>query len=186
MEIAACPKVLLLDEPTSGLDTIACDKLFDLLNLIKYSEAGPVTIVMVVHQPSQELFEQIDDVLFLTAHCCLAYQGMCSVAKKTLDDVILANVPVENHPKPKHNICDSCFTTLAHAPPLVKNHDVQKTVTHQTLTTFDWKTRAFLPFVYIIRRTFRQMFIRSTLPEALYCASYALFGLCLGYLFHKN
>ncbi|CAF1123194.1 unnamed protein product [Rotaria sordida] len=66
MEVAACPKVLLLDEPTSGLDTVSCDDLFDLLQLIKYSAAGPVTIIMVIHQPSQELFEKIDDIFFLT------------------------------------------------------------------------------------------------------------------------
>ena len=66
MEIVACPKVLLLDEPTSGLDTVSCDDLFDLLQLIKHSAAGSVTIIMVIHQPSHELFEKIDDVFYLT------------------------------------------------------------------------------------------------------------------------
>jgi ABC-type multidrug transport system ATPase subunit len=64
MEVAACPKVLLLDEPTSGLDTSSCDDLFELLELIKYSEAEPVTIIMVIHQPSYELYQRIDDIFF--------------------------------------------------------------------------------------------------------------------------
>ncbi|CAF4609224.1 unnamed protein product, partial [Didymodactylos carnosus] len=75
MEIAACPKLLLLDEPTSGLDSFICEGLFSLLSLIKHNQDGPVNIIMVIHQPGQELFNQIDHVLFFTPKCYLAYQG---------------------------------------------------------------------------------------------------------------
>ncbi|CAF1325781.1 unnamed protein product [Rotaria sordida] len=103
MEIAACPKVLL-DEPTSGLDTVSCDDLFDLLQLIKHNLAGLVTIIMVIHQPSQELFEKIDDIFFLTSLCCLAYQGPREKAKDYLKQIIFASKPQECPPSP-HNDC---------------------------------------------------------------------------------
>ncbi|CAF3806327.1 unnamed protein product [Rotaria sordida] len=102
MEIAACPKVLLLDEPTSGLDTVSCDDLFDLLQLIKHSLGGPVTIIMVIHQPSQGLFEKIDDIFFLTSLCCLAYQGPREKAKDYLKQIIFASKPQECPPS-RHN-----------------------------------------------------------------------------------
>ncbi|UJR12419.1 hypothetical protein I4U23_016595 [Adineta vaga] len=54
IEAVACPKALLLDEPTFGLDTVACDTLFDLVTLITSSAKGPVTIIIVIHQPSYE------------------------------------------------------------------------------------------------------------------------------------
>ncbi|CAF3970532.1 unnamed protein product [Rotaria sordida] len=124
MEIAACPKVLLLDEPTSGLDTVSCDDLFDLLQLIKHSLGGPVTIIMVIHQPSQGLFEKIDDIFFLTSLYCLAYQGSREKAKDYLKQIIFASKPQECPPS-RHNHCDTCFIMLTKAQEHIDNHTLE-------------------------------------------------------------
>ncbi|CAF1356103.1 unnamed protein product [Didymodactylos carnosus] len=98
MEIAACPKLLLLDEPTSGLDSFVCEELFSLLSLIKHSQDGSVNIIMVIHQPGQELFNQIDHVLFFTPKCYLDYQDVVPLLN-TCDEYIYAlrNCPDINH-----------------------------------------------------------------------------------------
>ncbi|CAF2631811.1 unnamed protein product [Rotaria sp. Silwood2] len=184
MEIAACPKVLLLDEPTSGLDTVACDDLFDLLQLIKHSAAGPVTIIMVIHQPSQELYEKIDDIFFLTPLCCLAYQGPREQAKEYLEKIIFSDS--QQRPPPRHNDCDTCFIMLTKAQNHIDNYSVERKRSKQTLAIISCNKRAWLPFYYVMSRSVLQNYIRSAIAEATYLFSYFLLGACLGYLFENK
>ncbi|UJR08380.1 hypothetical protein I4U23_012651 [Adineta vaga] len=183
MEVAACPKVLLLDEPTSGLDTASCDDLFDLLQLIKYSAAGPVTIITVIHQPSQELFEKIDDIFFLTPLCCLAYQGPRDQAKEFLKQKIFSDS--DRCPAPRHNDCDTCFIMLTKAQEHIENHSVEDERIQQQLTTTSIPKRLFLPFFYVFLRCGRQIYIRGAVVEALYLLAYFVLGSCIGYLFEN-
>ncbi|CAF1058089.1 unnamed protein product [Adineta ricciae] len=183
MEVAACPKVLLLDEPTSGLDTASCDDLFDLLELIKYSAAGPVTIITVIHQPSQELFEKIDDIFFLTPLCCLAYQGPRHQAKEFLKQKLFEDL--NRCPTPRHNDCDTCFIMLTKAQEHIENHFVEDERVHQPLTTYPILKRIFLPFFYVLSRCVRQIYIRGAIVEALYLLAYFVLGTCIGYLFEN-
>ena len=185
MEIAACPKVLLLDEPTSGLDTKSCDDLFDLLELIKYSLAGPVTIITVIHQPSQELFEKIDDIFFLTPLCCLAYQGSRDRAKQHLREKIFSLNPQEC-PQPRHNDCDTCFIMLTKADSHIDNHQLENKRTTQKLETYSWYKRVWFPFFYVMSRSIRQMYVRGAVAESAYLIAYFLLGACLGYLFENK
>ncbi|CAF3141871.1 unnamed protein product [Rotaria sp. Silwood2] len=184
MEIVACPKVILLDEPTSGLDTVSCDHLFDLLQLIKYSEAGPVTIIMVIHQPSQELFHQIDDIFFLTPHCCLAYQGPRDKAKEFLSEKIFGDS--SQVPSSRHNDCDTCFIMLTEAPDYIKNHTIEDEIINQPLNTYSWKRRWCLPFFYVMSRSMRQIYVRGAMAESAYMLAYFLLGACVGYLFENK
>jgi len=181
MEVAACPKVLLLDEPTSGLDTASCDDLFDLLELIKYSEDGPVTIIMVIHQPSYELFQRIDDIFFLTPRCCLAYQGPREHALQNLKRVMFENDPARCPPA-RQNESDTCFIMLTKAPDYVRNHKQESEIRDQFLYTYSWQRRVFLPFFYVMSRTIKQIYIRGVIAEAIYISAYFLLGACLGYL----
>ncbi|CAF1188198.1 unnamed protein product [Rotaria sp. Silwood1] len=185
MEIVACPKVILLDEPTSGLDTVSCDHLFDLLQLIKYSAAGPVTIIMVIHQPSQELFHQIDDIFFLTPHCCLAYQGPRNKAKEFLSEKIF-NHSTKDHPPVRHNDCDTCFLMLTKAPEYIENHSIDNQIISQPLKTYSWTKRWCLPFLYVVSRSMKQIYVRGAIAEATYMLAYFLLGACVGYLFENK
>lgn len=182
MEVAACPKVLLLDEPTSGLDTASCDDLFDLLELIKYSKDGPVTIIMVIHQPSYELFQRIDHIFFLTPNCCLAYQGPREHALKNLEKAIFQN-NLNLCPKPRQNESDTCFIMLTYAKDHIDNHRQDDEPLDQSLHTYSWQRRAFLPFIYVMARSIKQVYVRSYIAEAAYLLAYFLLGACLGYLF---
>jgi ABC-type multidrug transport system ATPase subunit len=62
MELASMPSVLFMDEPTSGLDgaaTVALSRCLD-----KLRQAG-LTIVSVIHQPRQEVFNAFTHLLLL-------------------------------------------------------------------------------------------------------------------------
>ena len=184
LEVAACPKVLLLDEPTSGLDTVSCDDLFDLLQLIKDNAAGPVTIITVIHQPSHELFEKIDEIFFLTPMCCLAYQGPRHRAKDFLQKKIFSHP--HSCPPPRHNDCDTCFIMLTNATDHIDNHKLPEKRTRQPLKTFSLAKRAWYPFYYVLLRCLKQTYVRGAMAEASYLLAYFLLGACLGYLFENK
>ena len=185
MEVAACPKVLLLDEPTSGLDTGSCDDLLDLLQLIKYSEDGPVAIIMVIHQPSFELFQKIDDIFFLTPLCCLAYQGPREEALVHLKEKLFQVAP-DACPPARHNDSDTCFIMLTKAQDHVDNHTRDHQAFVQHLRTYSWQKRVFLPFFYVMSRSAKQIYVRGFIAEAAYLLAYFLLGSCVGYLFEYN
>ncbi|CCH46552.1 Pleiotropic drug resistance protein [Wickerhamomyces ciferrii] len=57
-------KILLLDEPTSGLDSFTSSSIISLLNELAISEKK--TIILTIHQPKYEIFEQFDNILLLS------------------------------------------------------------------------------------------------------------------------
>jgi ABC-type multidrug transport system ATPase subunit len=63
IEVAACPVALYLDEPTSGLDATAALAVTDALKEIAHTTG--ITVAMVIHQPRYEIWEALDEVLFL-------------------------------------------------------------------------------------------------------------------------
>ncbi|ESZ96754.1 hypothetical protein SBOR_2898 [Sclerotinia borealis F-4128] len=62
MELAAAPMALFLDEPTSGLDATAANSIMKTLKAL--SRLG-MTIVTIIHQPRQEIFESLDSLVLL-------------------------------------------------------------------------------------------------------------------------
>jgi ABC-type multidrug transport system ATPase subunit len=64
MELAAAPMALFLDEPTSGLDATAAASIMSTLKAL--SRLG-ITIVTIIHQPRQEIFESLDSLILLGA-----------------------------------------------------------------------------------------------------------------------
>lgn len=64
IELAAAPMALFLDEPTSGLDATAAASIMATLKAL--TRVG-MTIVTVIHQPRQEIFESLDSLVLLGA-----------------------------------------------------------------------------------------------------------------------
>jgi ABC-type multidrug transport system ATPase subunit len=64
MELAAAPMALFLDEPTSGLDATAAASIMSTLKAL--TRLG-MTIVTIIHQPRQEIFESLDSLVLLGA-----------------------------------------------------------------------------------------------------------------------
>lgn len=63
---------IFLDEPTSGLDSTAALKVAHILRDIR--QLG-LTIVAVIHQPRQEIFDTFDDLLMIAPGGRTAYLG---------------------------------------------------------------------------------------------------------------
>jgi ABC-type multidrug transport system ATPase subunit len=63
VEMISAPKAIFLDEPTSGLDSTAAAALTDTLR--KLADGGR-TVIAVIHQPSQHVFSQFDDLLLVS------------------------------------------------------------------------------------------------------------------------
>lgn len=71
MELAAAPMALFLDEPTSGLDATAASHIMKILAALAHLG---ITVVSIIHQPREEIFHAIDDLILL-ANGRLIYQG---------------------------------------------------------------------------------------------------------------
>ena len=96
MEMISDPPVLILDEPTSGLDSFTA-KL--VIALLKSSANEGKTILMTIHQPSQDIYEMID-TLILMASGHFIYQGPQIDARAHFDN--LGYVCKERTPPPDH------------------------------------------------------------------------------------
>lgn len=78
LEIIKSPKVLFLDEPTSGLSSKDSELIVKTLKAI--SQSG-TTVISVLHQPNNKIFNQFDKFLFLMDGN-VAYYGNTSNAYK--------------------------------------------------------------------------------------------------------
>eukprot|EP01025_Chloroclados_australasicus_P023435 TRINITY_DN2374_c0_g3_i1.p1 TRINITY_DN2374_c0_g3~~TRINITY_DN2374_c0_g3_i1.p1 ORF type:complete len:720 (+),score=63.10 TRINITY_DN2374_c0_g3_i1:280-2160(+) len=75
IELVMNPSLLFLDEPTSGLDSTTSKILVEAL---KQTAQLGVTVCAVVHQPSYQVFQNFDDVLFLGPGGRTVYYGPVS------------------------------------------------------------------------------------------------------------
>ncbi|KAJ5707258.1 hypothetical protein N7488_007059 [Penicillium malachiteum] len=94
VEMAARPELLFLDEPTSGLDSQTAWSICTLLR--KLSDNGQ-PILCTIHQPSAELFQMFDRLLFLQSGRSL-YFGDLEIKAATLIEYFCrfgARVPKE-------------------------------------------------------------------------------------------
>ena len=83
LELAAAPMALFLDEPTSGLDATSASSIMTTLKAL--SRLG-ITVVTIIHQPRQEIFESLDTLLLFAAGRMI-YQGPESNVQNYFEDV---------------------------------------------------------------------------------------------------
>ncbi|GEM11899.1 ATP-binding cassette, subfamily G (WHITE), member 2, PDR [Rhodotorula toruloides] len=82
VEMVAKPELLLfLDEPSSGLDSQTAWSVLDLLETLK--EAGQA-VLCTIHQPSAQLFDRFDRLLFLARGGKTVYFGEVGEQSKIL------------------------------------------------------------------------------------------------------
>ena len=77
-ELVLEPSVLVLDEPTSGLSSKDSEDLMEAL--FRLAKAKQLCIIMTIHQPSDNMFRKIDDLLLLVRGGRLAYYGKRALA----------------------------------------------------------------------------------------------------------
>jgi ABC-type multidrug transport system ATPase subunit len=59
------PRLLLLDEPLSGLDSVSSLQVMNALRVV--TEIRQCTVLLVIHQPSEEILAHIDKMIVLNA-----------------------------------------------------------------------------------------------------------------------
>jgi ABC-type multidrug transport system ATPase subunit len=109
LEIVANPSICFLDEPTSGLDSTTSIELINTLK--KMTDAG-MTIVMVIHQPRYEIFNMIDDILFLGQNGRPVYMGASS---QTLEYFNSIGFPCPTMKSPADHFLDVMSGTVVHS-----------------------------------------------------------------------
>lgn len=73
IQLLSKPKVLFLDEPTSGLDSTTAMVIIELFDRLAKDEN--TTIIMTVHQPSENMFNVFETVLLLARGGHVLYNG---------------------------------------------------------------------------------------------------------------
>lgn len=79
VELISDPPIIFLDEPTSGLDSLSALSITQMIK--EFAKSGKV-VIMVIHQPSTEIFNLIDDLLLVANGHVIAHGPMKSVAKQ--------------------------------------------------------------------------------------------------------
>ena len=63
IELLPDPEVCFLDEPTTGLDSF---RALELIKVCRDIADSGKTVIAVIHQPSSEIFELFDDIIFMS------------------------------------------------------------------------------------------------------------------------
>ena len=91
-ELLVNPRVLFLDEPTSGLD--AASALIVMQILRKLADGG-MSIAITMHQPRDEIFAMIDDLLLLKSGS-VVYFGAAKTCVEYFAGIGLPNERIQN------------------------------------------------------------------------------------------
>uniref|UniRef100_A0A7S1ERH2 Probable ATP-dependent transporter ycf16 n=1 Tax=Timspurckia oligopyrenoides TaxID=708627 RepID=A0A7S1ERH2_9RHOD len=71
-ELLGAPRLIFADEPTTGLDSFQAERVIKVLR--KLADEG-FTVICTVHQPSERIYEMLDDVLLIAEGGRVVYHG---------------------------------------------------------------------------------------------------------------
>lgn len=106
IQLLSKPKVLFLDEPTSGLDSSTAKAIFNLLSELAIENG--TTVILTIHQPSEEMFLSFGSLLFLGKGGNVIYNGSAHGIVQ-----YLANLGFANHSQ--LNIADYILDLISHS-----------------------------------------------------------------------
>jgi ABC-type multidrug transport system ATPase subunit len=93
MELVGDPSLLFLDEPTSGLDSSTSYAVIGALKAISRKGSN---VIVVLHQPSYQIYEMFDDVIFLARGGSTVYVGPASGAMTYFNNTGFTCPPLVN------------------------------------------------------------------------------------------
>eukprot|EP00529_Nitzschia_sp_RCC80_P009928 CAMPEP_0113481860 /NCGR_PEP_ID=MMETSP0014_2-20120614/22624_1 /TAXON_ID=2857 /ORGANISM="Nitzschia sp." /LENGTH=777 /DNA_ID=CAMNT_0000375365 /DNA_START=288 /DNA_END=2621 /DNA_ORIENTATION=- /assembly_acc=CAM_ASM_000159 len=168
-ELIASPSLIFLDEPTSGLDSTAATSIVESMR--KLADSGK-TIIAVIHQPSQHVFDAFDDLLLLSegkqmyfgsvdgvrdymnSHVAKAPQGM-GTAEHVLDCISKLKMPGETDEDMMKRI--DRVTDLAKKEKIAVGAPTSSnTMERYTGDTHTRRANIFVQFKLLLRRALRE------------------------------
>lgn len=84
IELVNSPSLLILDEPTTGLDATSSQ---GLLHTLKSISRRNTTVVAVLHQPRNEIFRGLDDLLLLAPGGRTVYFGPAAKTQQYFESI---------------------------------------------------------------------------------------------------
>ncbi|CAF1512305.1 unnamed protein product [Adineta ricciae] len=143
------PHVVLIDEPTSGLDTYMAKSLMNVIRSMAVEQNHAV--IVVLHQPTSSMFDQIDTLCLLVQGGRQAYFGSkenaqeffttkCGLVASSLDGFIeqLAAPlnPNDHQSTLAQNVAADQYTTSREAQLLLSTIERQSRLNHKASTIF--------------------------------------------------
>uniref|UniRef100_N1QXR1 ABC transporter G family member 32 n=1 Tax=Aegilops tauschii TaxID=37682 RepID=N1QXR1_AEGTA len=108
VELVANPSIVFMDEPTSGLDArSAAIVMRTVRNIVNTGR----TIVCTIHQPSIDIFESFDELLFMKRGGQLIYAGPLGPKSRNLVEFFQTKEIVEALSKPNSEVKELTFST---------------------------------------------------------------------------
>lgn len=183
MALVSDPGCIVLDEPLSGLDSY--NALMIAMALKSLAKRGRV-VLYSIHQPSDEMFNALDKVIFL-AEGRVVYQGSPTGARHVLSSL---DMSVDGRP-----IADSMIDVLSNTETLLQIvGDVKSQTTDVCLDSKEempWKSIAHrkapgvcLQITLLFNRTFRDMWRNRSLV-VLHVVISTCAGLIVGGIFYN-
>lgn len=78
-ELLSSPDILILDEPTSGLDAMTCYQTVQVLRKLTDERQtrgqNPIAVILTIHQPNSDVFQQFDHVYVVAQGGKCIYEG---------------------------------------------------------------------------------------------------------------
>lgn len=180
MALVSDPECIVLDEPLSGLDSY--NALIVTKTLKSLAKKGRI-VVYSMHQPSDELFNSLDRVMFL-ARGRIVYQGSPVGAKQ-----VLSTLDTSVHGRP---IADSMIDVLSNSEMLLKilGSEKSETLMHEEQApTTPWNKHSrstpgiCLQTALLFNRTFKDMWRNRSLL-VLHVVISICAGLIVGGIFY--
>lgn len=104
-ELLSEPDVIILDEPTSGLDAMTC--LTTVQTLKSIVTKHPMSIILTIHQPDQDVFRLFDKVYVIAQGGMAIYEGPPEGIFPTLAEVNL--IPPRANYNPARFVVENAF-----------------------------------------------------------------------------
>lgn len=173
IQLLSEPRVLFLDEPTSGLDSKSAASTVSLLH--KLALENGTTIILTIHQPSEELFNLFKSILLLARGGRMVYDGPASTIELYFEPFEFNFQKLSNKADyildlVSHNSDEEKSTSEARVNFLVKNWrekhrpDATDAVTfsdEDSIIDLSQYTKKRLPFRVAMPVIFKRQFVNS-------------------------
>ncbi|CAK9438539.1 uncharacterized protein LODBEIA_P27630 [Lodderomyces beijingensis] len=133
IQLLSKPKVLFLDEPTSGLDSTTAEAILNLLG--ELARENGTTVILTIHQPSEEVYSRFGTLLLLGKGGNVIYNGTSFGVVQYLASLGFIN-------SSNKNTADYILDLISHS----ENEEVQVVEDRIARLTNNWRYRDKLDF----------------------------------------